>query len=156
VYNELCANGAGSFNGWKRPFPMRRIAGSDDLVRSVLLPPGPTEFKFVVDGEWRYSPRDPVSSDVTSGTVNNCKMVQVNSSLCWRSTSPDQTIFVTGSFLAWSELVPLSYTSGGVYKAHCCLPVRIIPCTMANNQLLSSVLPCKLLIGKSQSSKHSG
>lgn len=112
----------GSFNGWKRPFPMRRIAGSDDLVRSVLLPPGPTEFKFVADGEWRYSPRDPVSSDQSSGTVNNCKTVQVNSSLSWRSTSPDQSIFVTGSFLAWSELVPLSYTSGGVYKAHCCLP----------------------------------
>lgn len=103
---------------------MRRIAGSDDLVRSVLLPPGPTEFKFVADGEWRYSPRDPVSSDQSSGTVNNCKTVQVNSSLSWRSTSPDQSIFVTGSFLAWSELVPLSYTSGGVYKAHCCLPVR--------------------------------
>lgn len=114
---------AGSFNGWKRPFPMRRIAGSDDLVRSVLLPPGPTEFKFVTDGEWRYSPRDPVSSDKSSGTVNNCKRVQVNSSLSWRGTSTDHTIFVTGSFLAWSELVPLSYTSGGIYKAHCCLPV---------------------------------
>jgi hypothetical protein len=115
---------AGSFNGWKRPFPMRRIAGGDDLVRSVLLPPGPTEFKFVTDGEWRYSPRDPVASDQGLGTVNNCKMVQVNSSIAWRSTRPDHTVFVTGSFLAWSELVPLNYTSEGVYTAHCCLPVR--------------------------------
>jgi hypothetical protein len=123
VQQITLSDAPGSFNGWKKPFPMRRIAGSDDLVRSVLLPPGPTEFKFVTDGEWRYSPRDPVSSDQSSGTVNNCKRVQVNSSLTWRSTSSEHEIYVTGSFLAWSELVPLSYTGGGIYKAHCCLPV---------------------------------
>eukprot|EP00892_Ulva_mutabilis_P007091 jgi/Ulvmu1/4754/UM020_0039.1 len=111
----------GSFNGWKKPFPMRP-ANSSDLVRSVLLPPGTTEYKFVVDGEWRYSPRDPVVTSSSQGTINNCKVVQENCNICWQGEKPGQEVFVTGSFLGWSELVPLAHTENGRYTAHCCLP----------------------------------
>lgn len=102
-----------------------RPANSNELVRSVLLPPGTTEYKFVVDGEWRYSPRDPVVTSNSQGTINNCKMVQENCNICWQGEMQGQEVFVTGSFLGWSELVPLAHTEDGKYTAHCCLPVRL-------------------------------
>lgn len=120
-----------------------RPADSNDLVRSVLLSPGTTEYKFVVDGEWRYSPRDPVVVSSAEGTINNCKVVQENCNISWQGVSAGQEVFVSGSFLGWSELVPLAHTANGKYTAHCCLPVRVLDTANIPPSIIRiSVTPC--------------
>ena len=60
----------GSFNGWSAPLPLGRSAASGDWVRSIALPPGPVQFKFVVDGKWAVSPCEQATAD-DRGLYNN-------------------------------------------------------------------------------------
>ena len=58
---------AGTFNDWK-PDPLKPPAkngGAGALSRTVYLPPGDYEYKFVVDGNWT---NDPACADVVSNT----------------------------------------------------------------------------------------
>lgn len=114
---------AGSFNDWESPIPLRRINPDDDFVRSVVLPPGLVEYKFVVDDVWCHSPRDAIKVDESTSSINNRKVVETNSRITWRSTGTDKEVFMTGSFLAWSEVVPLKRKPNGFFEADCCFPV---------------------------------
>ena len=58
----------GTFNGWGAPLELRRAAPGADWVRTVALPPGAVQFKFVVDGAWVASPCD---QSVLRDTCNN-------------------------------------------------------------------------------------
>lgn len=60
----------GSFNGWSAPLPLGRSTASGDWVRSIALPPGPVQFKFVVDGKWAVSPCEQATAD-DRGLYNN-------------------------------------------------------------------------------------
>jgi len=47
---------AGTFNGWDpRAHPMRKT-GAGDWVRTLNLPSGRYEYKFVIDGQWCCEP----------------------------------------------------------------------------------------------------
>ena len=61
----------GDFNGWdKQANPMHK--DSNGSWRTILdLPIGKYEFKFVVDGEWRESLEDELSTPNKYGTFNN-------------------------------------------------------------------------------------
>eukprot|EP01098_Paradermamoeba_levis_P010617 TRINITY_DN446_c0_g1_i4.p1 TRINITY_DN446_c0_g1~~TRINITY_DN446_c0_g1_i4.p1 ORF type:complete len:350 (-),score=55.68 TRINITY_DN446_c0_g1_i4:149-1075(-) len=60
---------AGSFNGWQ---PVRVPWNSETHKHSfqVQLPPGTHQFKFIVDGVWKYDGQQPTTTD-PMGNVNN-------------------------------------------------------------------------------------
>jgi 5'-AMP-activated protein kinase regulatory beta subunit len=64
----------GSFDNWTQRHPLQRGGGKDfSIVR--LLPPGVYQYKFIVDGEWRYDPNQKAMYD-DMGNVNNVIEVQ--------------------------------------------------------------------------------
>jgi len=64
---------AGSFTDWQEQVPMNRgLDGSWFYVK--YLPPGRYEYKFVVDGSWRYATDQPTVKDM-NGNVNNLLIV---------------------------------------------------------------------------------
>ncbi|XP_011071458.1 sucrose nonfermenting 4-like protein [Sesamum indicum] len=60
---------SGSFTGWTQ-WPMTPVEGCPTVFQTICsLPPGYHQYKFVVDGEWRYDEHRPfISSNI--GTVN--------------------------------------------------------------------------------------
>jgi 5'-AMP-activated protein kinase regulatory beta subunit len=59
---------AGSFDGWKRRHPLHRSGNAFYIL--LNLEPGDYQYKYVVDGEWRYAPEQMVARDA-HGNVNN-------------------------------------------------------------------------------------
>lgn len=60
---------AGDFNGWDPQVnAMTRRAGQ--FVKSIKLPPGEHQYKFIIDGEWHVDPSAPTVLS-TMGTINN-------------------------------------------------------------------------------------
>ena len=100
-------------------------------MRGVVLAPGPVTYKFVTDDVWRHSPRDTVCVDEDSSKINNQKVVAINATITWHSNGTEENVFVSGSFLAWSEIVPLTHNAAGDFSVHCCLPVCQPPCCSA-------------------------
>ena len=63
----------GSWDDWTTRTPMQRQGRDYTLVK--LLPPGVYQYKFVVDGAWRYAPDQPAMYD-EDANVNNVIEVQ--------------------------------------------------------------------------------
>lgn len=63
----------GSFDNWTTRHVMQKSGKDFSLVK--LLPPGVYQYKFIVDGEWRYDPSLPLMYD-NQGNVNNVLHVQ--------------------------------------------------------------------------------
>jgi 5'-AMP-activated protein kinase regulatory beta subunit len=63
----------GSFDNWTTRQAMQRSGKDFTIVK--LLPPGVYQYKFVVDGEWKYAPDQPAMYD-EGGNVNNVLEVQ--------------------------------------------------------------------------------
>eukprot|EP01017_Pseudomicrothorax_dubius_P049154 TRINITY_DN9099_c0_g1_i6.p1 TRINITY_DN9099_c0_g1~~TRINITY_DN9099_c0_g1_i6.p1 ORF type:complete len:235 (+),score=40.08 TRINITY_DN9099_c0_g1_i6:147-851(+) len=58
----------GAFTQWTAHVPMER--SGDEFFCALRLPPGIYAYKFIVDGEWKCSPDDRTTLDV-SGNLNN-------------------------------------------------------------------------------------
>lgn len=63
----------GSFDNWTKRLTLER--SNKDFTIIKLLSPGVYQFKFIVDGEWRYDPNQPAMYDEI-GNVNNVIEVQ--------------------------------------------------------------------------------
>ena len=67
---------AGDFNRWNATrHPMKKSAGGT-WVKTVIIPPGQYEYKFLVDGQWQ---RDPANERVCKnrlGTLNSVIIVK--------------------------------------------------------------------------------
>eukprot|EP00882_Tetradesmus_deserticola_P019246 GHRQ01020704.1.p1 GENE.GHRQ01020704.1~~GHRQ01020704.1.p1 ORF type:complete len:234 (+),score=55.50 GHRQ01020704.1:279-980(+) len=63
----------GSFDNWSSRQPLQRT-GRDFTVIKLLLP-GVYQYKFIVDGDWKYDPNQPAMFDEI-GNVNNVIEVQ--------------------------------------------------------------------------------
>lgn len=63
----------GSFDNWSTRQPLQR-SGKDFTIIKLLLP-GVYQYKFIVDGEWKYDPNQPAMFD-DMGNVNNVIEVQ--------------------------------------------------------------------------------
>lgn len=59
---------AGTFDGWTGRIPLNK--SEKDFTLIANLPPGPYQYKFIVDGKWRYAPDLPTTTD-HDGNVNN-------------------------------------------------------------------------------------
>lgn len=60
---------------------------------------------------------------------NNHMLVSANTEIRWRADTPAKSVYVTGSFVDWQELVPMQQTPEGEFVVRCCLPVRLDPPT---------------------------
>jgi len=63
----------GSFDNWATRQTLQRSGKDFTIVK--LLPPGVYQYKFIVDGEWKYAPELPAMRDEI-GNVNNVLEVQ--------------------------------------------------------------------------------
>jgi hypothetical protein len=113
----------GSFNGWSTPVPLPRMPGGD-WVRSLALPPGPIQFKFVVDGQYHASPCEAIASDARGGAFNNHRLVQATCELRWPAAAlGGREVMVSGSWSSFGELLPLAPDpASGDHVLRCCLP----------------------------------
>lgn len=58
----------GTFTNWRNHIAMNRVFNEFNLVLSLSA--GIYQYKYIVDGEWRYSPSDMTTTDA-NGIVNN-------------------------------------------------------------------------------------
>ena len=64
----------GTFNDWaKEGIPM--VRSGQEFYQILEIPKGVHEYKFLVDGDWKFSHEQPVLQD-TSGNVNNVVDIQ--------------------------------------------------------------------------------
>ncbi|OII73098.1 AMP-activated protein kinase beta chain [Cryptosporidium ubiquitum] len=61
---------AGSFNSWQKQEEYKLFKSGHDHLIAIELTRGIHFYKFIVDGEWRYSPEYPIESD-SEGYINN-------------------------------------------------------------------------------------
>ena len=113
----------GSFNNWGTPLALTRVPGGD-WVRTISLPPGPIQFKFVVDGDYLCSPCEHAASIKEGGAINNHRLVQPTCEFTWPSNRLGGiNVMVAGDWSGWGELLPLSYDpKKGTHTLRCCLP----------------------------------
>lgn len=64
----------GSFDGWQTRTQLHR-SGNREFSVIKSFPPGVYQYKFIVDGEWKYAPDQPAMYDEL-GNVNNVLEVQ--------------------------------------------------------------------------------
>lgn len=114
---------AGSFNGWQ-PLPLSKMPNGD-WVRSIALPPGPIQFKYIVDGEYIASPCESTVHN-GRGAYNNHRLIQSTCEFSWPSSLLQDNahdVMVAGDWSSWGELLPLSYdATTGMHSLRCCLP----------------------------------
>ncbi|KAG6743492.1 hypothetical protein POTOM_052188 [Populus tomentosa] len=64
--NEVAVEG--SWDGWKTRMPLQR-SGKDYTIMKVL-PSGVYQYRFIVDGQWRYAPDLPWAKDDSGNAYN--------------------------------------------------------------------------------------
>jgi 1,4-alpha-glucan branching enzyme len=62
---------SGDFNGWDQKTHVLKNVGHGIWKKTMMLPPGQYEYKFVVDGEWRTDPGNPYQNFNCFGSINN-------------------------------------------------------------------------------------
>ena len=61
----------GDFNEWNpKAHPMKHN-GNGLWVKSVFIPPGKYEYKFLIDGKWQEDPKNEQTSPNCFGTLNS-------------------------------------------------------------------------------------
>eukprot|EP01026_Neomeris_dumetosa_P068930 TRINITY_DN67813_c0_g1_i3.p1 TRINITY_DN67813_c0_g1~~TRINITY_DN67813_c0_g1_i3.p1 ORF type:complete len:161 (+),score=11.69 TRINITY_DN67813_c0_g1_i3:107-589(+) len=65
---EQCVEIWGSWNNWTSPTALQPNGKEFTIIK--LLPPGVYQYKYKIDGEWRYDPNKPAVYD-DDGNVNN-------------------------------------------------------------------------------------
>jgi chromosome partitioning protein len=70
---------AGDFNGWVPDKDVRSMIQSEGRTRVwtkiLSLPPGKYEYRYVVDGEWKEDPENPLSVESPVGNKNSVLVV---------------------------------------------------------------------------------
>jgi 5'-AMP-activated protein kinase regulatory beta subunit len=62
---------AGSFNSWNISSHHMKQNGDGLWKKSVIIPPGTYEYKFLVDGEWWHDPQNQNVAYNEHGTLNS-------------------------------------------------------------------------------------
>ena len=65
---------AGDFNDWSTNKHKMKRVDNGHWSRSILLPPGQYEYKFVVDGQWWDDPANPQKVPNAHGTLNSLRV----------------------------------------------------------------------------------
>ena len=62
---------AGDFNQWNLTTHPMKKDGNGSWKKSLLLPPGKYEYKFLADGQWVIDPQNKQSTMNCFGTLNS-------------------------------------------------------------------------------------
>mmetsp|Transcript_10746 Transcript_10746/g.25503 ORF Transcript_10746/g.25503 Transcript_10746/m.25503 type:complete len:556 (+) Transcript_10746:100-1767(+) len=96
----------GSFTDWEHQTPLGRSSETGDFVRTMALPPGTYEYKYLVDGVWRNSPCE-ANTKTDKGTFNNHRLISPSHTFVWNKSWGGSEVFLTGDFAGWAELIPM-------------------------------------------------
>lgn len=66
---EVCL--MGSFNNWNPKKHPMQPKGNGKWEKTVIIPPGIHEYKFLVDGQWKEDPKNGLSCLNCFGTKNS-------------------------------------------------------------------------------------
>jgi len=67
----------GTFTAWKDHYPLQKVG--NEFTGILRLPRGKYYYKFIVDGEWRFSPSDPTIRDELGNTNNIVDTTEIES-----------------------------------------------------------------------------
>jgi 1,4-alpha-glucan branching enzyme len=126
--NAATVEVAGEFNDWK-PQAMTKDE-SGNWSTTVNLEPGQYGYKFVVDGEWKFDPKNPSrkrvndteNSSMTIGTASAEKPAagagETSTKSTFTFTDPHaKTVFVAGPFNNWDPTAnPLKKNEAGLWS----------------------------------------
>lgn len=62
---------AGDFNQWESNKHKMKKNAEGSWSRTLILPPGQYEYKFLVDGKWKEDPRNPQVCSNCFGSINS-------------------------------------------------------------------------------------
>jgi 1,4-alpha-glucan branching enzyme len=62
---------AGNFNDWNPKTHPLKADGNGLWKRTMMLPPGTYEYKFVIDGKWQEDPKNIQTCPNRFGTLNS-------------------------------------------------------------------------------------
>lgn len=66
----------GDFNNWNRKKHPMKVNGDGMWSKTVMLPSGTYEYKFMVDNQWREEPHSDDVCQNSFGTSNNILVVK--------------------------------------------------------------------------------
>ena len=66
---------AGTFNGWNTEKHLMNKNKEDVWTKTVVIPPGTYEYKFLVGGEWLHDPENEHVNYNEHGTLNSVIIV---------------------------------------------------------------------------------
>lgn len=95
---------------------------SGDAVRTLLVPRGVHDYKYVVDDKWRAAPADPVARD-QAGATNNKRLFAPTGLITFRGRR-DMEVLVMG---AWSDFVDAQRMLWNPRKEQWELPLALPP-----------------------------
>ena len=87
----------GSFTTWKNHILLTKVGKEFSTI--IRLPPGIYIYKYIVDGEWKYSPAENTCTD-ENGNINNIMDTSnynpnVSAQIIQNSISNDKTIVIS-------------------------------------------------------------
>jgi 1,4-alpha-glucan branching enzyme len=66
----------GDFNQWDAQRGLMKKKSNGTWEKTLTLPPGSYEYKFMVDGQWRLDPLNSVECPNSFGTRNNVLVIK--------------------------------------------------------------------------------
>ncbi|GBF98024.1 sucrose phosphatase [Raphidocelis subcapitata] len=99
---------SGSWDSWASQTSLAPLAADGrpvrsrrgDAVRTLLVPRGVHDYKFVVDGKWRPAPQDPVARD-QAGATNNKRLLTATGLITFKGRR-DMEVLVMGDWSDWT------------------------------------------------------
>lgn len=100
---------AGGWDNWKSQTSLAppgadgrpALSPSGDAVRTLLVPRGVHDYKYVVDGRWRAAPADPVARD-QAGATNNKRLFTATGLVAFKGRR-DVEVLVMGDWSGWTD-----------------------------------------------------
>lgn len=103
----------GTFTGWTDHYPLQKVG--NEFTGILRLPRGEYYYKFIVDGEWKFSPSDPTKRD-EMGNMNNYlnttniesinKMMESNSQVRKSEFSDSKTTIESNQLIEEAPVLP--------------------------------------------------
>jgi len=127
TYNDPAATTvevAGEFSNWKTLPLAKGAAGS--WTRTLHLKAGQYGYKFVINGEWKFDPKNPArsvvneieNSVITVGSTSLAAVTTGNLVTFAFTDAKAKTVYVAGQFNDWSATAnPMKNDDAGIWSA---------------------------------------
>lgn len=133
---------AGSYDGWKQKIPLSK--SESDFYTIIDVPLGTHQYKFLVDGQWHCSPKEPKICN-EFGALNNVMTVKSSDCDVYEALDFDSVERCSGSNIPggnWSQIIPpkTAPNSGLLQTRPPLLPPHLLDTTL-NKEISSHCEP---------------